>query len=322
MKILTKLIAGRDSGSMDSSYIKMGGKELRTVKKVSDLTGISVRTLHYYDEIGLLKPSGITESGYRLYDDRALEVLQQILFFKELDIPLKEIKEILESPHFDKTQALKNHKKLLVLKRNRLNDLIELVDETLKGANTLSFKEFDMSEYFDALEDFKDNHSEEVTKYWGSLDNFNEFLENTKSKETEVASMAIKQYGSIEKYTEAMKKNLNNFSATMEQMEEVKDHMDVYKKKSEELFQKLTIDLTKEPDSAEIQQVIEEIVLMVNTMNQNIDMGENYWGLMAEWYATSDVMIEVTDKLYGAGASKFIGAALQFYLKQQEVAAS
>jgi DNA-binding transcriptional MerR regulator len=80
--------------SIDSSKIKVGGAAMKTIKQVSDLTGISVRMLHYYDKIGLLKPSNFTDAGYRLYDDEALETLQQILFFKELDIPLKEVKEI------------------------------------------------------------------------------------------------------------------------------------------------------------------------------------------------------------------------------------
>ena len=71
---------------------------MRTVKEISELTGISVRTLHYYDEIGLLKPTQKSDAGYRLYDDRALEILQQILFFREFDIPLKEIKAVLENP--------------------------------------------------------------------------------------------------------------------------------------------------------------------------------------------------------------------------------
>ena len=70
---------------------------MRTVKEISDLTGISVRTLHYYDEIGLLKPTDKSEAGYRLYDDKALETLQQILFFREFDIPLKEIKAVMEN---------------------------------------------------------------------------------------------------------------------------------------------------------------------------------------------------------------------------------
>ena len=92
---------------------------MKTVKQVSDLTGLTVRMLHHYDKIGLFKPSKISESGYRLYSDEDLEILQQILFFKELDFPLKEIKAIIESPSFDRKKALVNHKDLLILKRNR-----------------------------------------------------------------------------------------------------------------------------------------------------------------------------------------------------------
>lgn len=137
---------------------------MRTVKQVSDLTGISVRALHYYDEIGLLKPSEITETGYRLYDDEALKTLQQILFFKELDIPLKEIKDIMSSPYFNKMQALENQKKLLILKRKRLNGLIDLINKTLKGEGTMDFREFDMSEYYNVLEEFKTEHEDKVIK--------------------------------------------------------------------------------------------------------------------------------------------------------------
>ena len=97
---------------------------MRTVKQVSELTGISVRMLHYYDEIGLLKPSEVSEVGYRLYNEEALMILQQILFYKELDIPLKEVKKIMYSPQYNKMQALENQKKLLVLKINKLKDLI------------------------------------------------------------------------------------------------------------------------------------------------------------------------------------------------------
>ena len=75
---------------------------MKTVKEISKITGISIRTLRYYDEIGLLKPARVTEAGYRLYDDRELEKLQEILFYKELEIPLSEIKKIMENPKYDK----------------------------------------------------------------------------------------------------------------------------------------------------------------------------------------------------------------------------
>ena len=87
---------------------------MRTVKEISDLTGISVRTLHYYDEIGLLKPTDKSEAGYRLYDDKALETLQQILFFREFDIPLKEIKAVMENPALERNQILKMQRKMLI----------------------------------------------------------------------------------------------------------------------------------------------------------------------------------------------------------------
>lgn len=90
---------------------------MRTVNEVSKLTGVSIRTLHYYDTIGLLKPTDVTESGYRLYDDIALERLQSILLFRELGFPLKEIKVILDSPDFDRSKALEQQITLLEMKR-------------------------------------------------------------------------------------------------------------------------------------------------------------------------------------------------------------
>lgn len=93
---------------------------MMTVKQVSTLTGVSVRTLQFYDEIGLFQPTEMTEAGYRLYDEHALEVLQQILFFKELDFTLKEIKAIMENPQFNKAAVFKKQRELIQLKRDRL----------------------------------------------------------------------------------------------------------------------------------------------------------------------------------------------------------
>ena len=112
---------------------------IKTVKQVSELTGISVRTLQYYDEIGLLAPTKLTDSGYRLYDDAALGTLQQILFFKELDFSLKEIKAIIENPAFDKTEAYKQQKQLLETKRKRLGQNDSSVGKIRKGGNVYEF---------------------------------------------------------------------------------------------------------------------------------------------------------------------------------------
>ena len=97
---------------------------MMTVKEVSKLTGVSIRTLQYYDKIGLLKPAEYTESGYRLYDDTALEMLQQILLFKELEFPLKEIREIISRPDFDRNKALEQQIALLTMKKEHLENLI------------------------------------------------------------------------------------------------------------------------------------------------------------------------------------------------------
>ncbi|MBZ9626290.1 MerR family transcriptional regulator [Clostridium sp. FP2] len=291
---------------------------MKTIKQVSDLTGISVRMLHYYDKIGLLKPSNFTDAGYRLYDDESLETLQQILFFKELDIPLKEVKEIMASAHFDKMQALKSHEKLLILKRNRLNDLIELVNKTLKGENTMSFKEFDMSEYYNALEEFKTEHKDIIIKSYGSIDKYNEFIETCKSKEAEIAKMAIKQYGNIEKYVKAMKKNFNSDMFIKEEQfnEFKKDCLEDKHPKLKELYKKLASDLSKDPSSKGIQQIAKEIT---NTAKKDyeifkMDNGDDYWYSMVQIYLVYPKWIEEVDKKYGNGASKFIGEALKNYL--------
>lgn len=143
---------------------------MRTVKQVSVLTGVSVRTLQFYDEIGLFKPTQVTDTGYRLYDDASLEILQQILFFKELDFTLKEIKIIMDNPQFDKVEAFKKQKALIQMKRDRLNGLLSLLEELEKGEKIMSFTEFDMSNYFQALDEFKKTHIDEIVKRFGGID--------------------------------------------------------------------------------------------------------------------------------------------------------
>jgi DNA-binding transcriptional MerR regulator len=261
---------------------------MRTVKQVSDLTGISVRMLHYYDEIGLLKPSEVTDAGYRLYDDEALMILQQIMFYKELDIPLKEVKKIMQSSNYDKTKSLENQKKLLILKCDRINNMIELINKTLIGENEMSFKEFDMREYFNALEDFKKDYKDKIIKNYGGMEKYDELIEKCKSKEDEIAKMAIKQYCSIEKYVEAMKKNFGSEVYTIaEQYDEFKkDVLEDKHPKLKELYRKLVSDLRKDPSSKEIQQIAEEIKNIAKRDYEifNLDEENKYWYSMVQIY--------------------------------------
>lgn len=115
-----------------------------TVKKVSGLSGVSVRTLHYYDEIGLLKPTSYGENGYRYYEEDQLLKLQQILFFRELDFSLSDIQAILESNHFNRIEALRAHRQLLKQKVDRMNELMKTIDKTidhLKGEYSMADQE-------------------------------------------------------------------------------------------------------------------------------------------------------------------------------------
>lgn len=163
---------------------------MKTVNEVSKLTGVSVRTLHHYDEIGLLKPTSTTEAGYRLYDDTALERLQHILLFRELQFPLKDIKEILDSPSFDRNKALEQQIELLTMKKEHLDNLILFAHGIkLLGVKYMDFSAFDtkkMNEY-----------AAQAKESWGKTEAYKEFEEkrkgwteeNEKNMEVEVMSM-------------------------------------------------------------------------------------------------------------------------------------
>ncbi|WP_025028907.1 MerR family transcriptional regulator [Caldalkalibacillus mannanilyticus] len=148
------------------------------VKEVAELAGISVRTLHHYDRIGLLKPDTVNSSGYRLYSDQDLEKLQQILFFKELGFSLQETKKILENPHFDRKQAFQTHLELLKKKRNRLEEMILSVTKTIQSIEggvhmdkKEMFRAFDMSEV--------EKYAEEISKRYGNSEAYRESQEKT-----------------------------------------------------------------------------------------------------------------------------------------------
>lgn len=146
------------------------------VSEVAKLTGVTVRTLHYYDKIGLLKPSRVTDAGYRLYSPADLEILQQILFFRELDFPLSDIRRILANPAYDRETALQNHRQLLLQKRSHIDGLISLVDKTLKGEKDMSFQQFDTSE----MENARKQYAAEAKQRWGATDAYAEYGEKTK----------------------------------------------------------------------------------------------------------------------------------------------
>ena len=147
---------------------------MKTVKEVSDLTGISVRTLHYYDEIGLFKPTEVSDAGYRLYDDEALAKLQQILIFRELDLPLADIRIIMDHPDVDYTSILEKQRELLVLKRERLDRIISSIDDMLKGDQNMDFTVFDETEikmmFADMLANMNEAQRQIFIDHYGSIE--------------------------------------------------------------------------------------------------------------------------------------------------------
>ena len=157
---------------------------MKTVKEVSCLTGVSVRTLHHYDAIGLLKPTKITEAGYRLYDGAALQRLQAILFFRELEFSLQEIKAILDAPNFDPVDALESQIRLLELRRTHLDGLIFHARQIQKtGVIELNFKPFDKTQM--------DAYAAEAKAKWGQTDAYKEYAAKKASANSPDAMMAL-----------------------------------------------------------------------------------------------------------------------------------
>ena len=148
-----------------------------SVSQAARLAGVSVRTLRWYDQIGLLKPTEVTPAGYRLYDGEAMAVLQQILFYRELDVPLEQIGRILSAPDHDRAEALKKHRSLLLMKRRRLDDMLRLVDETIGGNIMYDERPKPTQADWDAV---KDQYAREAAQRWGNTEAFLESREKHK----------------------------------------------------------------------------------------------------------------------------------------------
>lgn len=154
--------------------------ELRTVHEVSKLTGVSIRTLQYYDKIGLFSPAKYSEAGYRLYDDESLSQLQLILLFRELEFPLKDIKGILDSPDFDRNKALTQQIKILEMKKEHLENLILMARgmkmmgvKHMENKNKTDFTAFDTTKI--------DEYAEQAKASWASTPQWKEYEEKSKN---------------------------------------------------------------------------------------------------------------------------------------------
>ena len=158
-----------------------------SVSEAAKRAGVSVRTLRWYDEIGLLKPSETTPAGYRFYDETAMASLQQILFYRELDVPLEQIGRILNAPDNDRTEALQKHRTLLMMKRRRLDDMLRLVDETIGGIAMYDERPKPTQADWEAV---KGQYAREAAERWGNTEAFLESREKhtdyTPEKEAQI----------------------------------------------------------------------------------------------------------------------------------------
>lgn len=274
---------------------------MKTVKDMSEITGISIRTLRYYDEIGLLKPTQLTEAGYRLYDNKALEKLQQIMFFRELEIPLMDIKDIMDNPKYDKQQALLTQKSLLEHKRNRLNGIIELISDVAKGVNTMSFERFNENDAKDIIANMQKEMSEEqfkdfIEKYGnGSIKNYEDILSNA-LKNDKVSADMLRWYGSKEKVIESSK--------PIKDMEELRlEHDEIYKK------------LARMKDSGDSEEENGLVIRLADSYKKmlNLDNARTFLIDLAKEYLANDKLSKSQDSQYGEGSTKYIAQTIQRY---------
>ena len=281
---------------------------MKTVKEISDLTGISVRTLHYYDEIGLLKPTKKSDAGYRLYDDKALETLQQILFFREFDIPLKEIKAIMENPVLERNQILQMQRKMLVAKKERMERLINSIDDILKGENKMDFAIFSKTEveelFQTMIEHMPENMKNLAVKEFGSIGEWKKhYMEVVASEEMQKSyAKVVEWYGGKDNFL-----SIANNPVRAEVAES-------YNKRIETILQKLIAKKECDVDAFEVKEVVEEFGLVMKQFTQVI----NEEGLMLAHvqYYRNEKIKPIIDEKYGKGASEFFAQAIEAFYKK------
>ena len=265
---------------------------MMTIKEMSELTGVSARALRYYDEIGLFHPNGRSEAGYRLYDEKELEVLRQILYFRELDIPLRTIKEIIENPALDRKSILQTQKKMLISEKERLERLIDSIDVALKGANTMDFTVSAM------LEHMPDEIRDTAIKEFGSVEEWRAHYLNAVSSEEVQKQYAkiVEWYGGKEAY----------FDTVMNPLSE--DVRKSYKRRIDKVLDNLSKKQTQDINSFEIRELIGEYGFVLKQLLQMKDE-KNMMLAQAETYL--DVRVAaVTDERYGDGFSDFLNRAI------------
>ena len=280
---------------------------MRTVKEISNITGISVRTLHYYDEIGLLKPTDKSDAGYRLYDDKALEQLQQILFFREFDIPLKEIKAVMENPALDRNHILKMQREMLLTKIKRMEHLVASIDDILNGGNKMDFAIFnktEMDEMFQAMtEHMPEEIKQKAINEFGGLHQWHEhYIQAISSDDMQKRyRKMLEWFGGKEKYLATVKNPVS------------KEVVASYQKRMDAILEKLAGKRECSVDSFEVKKIIGEYGFVMKQLYQLQDESGMMLSL-AKTYRREEVK-KATDEKYGDGAAQFFMQAIEAFYK-------
>lgn len=276
---------------------------MKTVKEVSEITGVSIRTLRYYDEIGLLRPTAFTEAGYRLYDNKAIERLQEIIFFRELEIPLVDIRGILDHPDYDREQTLMMQKVLLERKRNRLNGIIELITDIMKGDNAMSFEAYSDEEVQKMVDHVfscipKEN-LEEQAKLYGGMEKYREYLVSGFQNEQALADI-FRWYGGKEKAMEAVLQSTGKAENFEKQQDESAEIYRQFMKAKETGDEELAADAVER-----LAGNYKELFMLDNARNILLDL--------AKEYLQNGKLAEANDGQFGEGCSEYVAWAIQKY---------
>ena len=281
---------------------------MKTVKEVSEFTGISVRTLHYYDEIGLFKPTEVNDAGYRLYDDKAIDKLGQIIVFKELDLSLADIKLIMDNPDLDSNSVLAKQRKMLCLKKQRIERIIAGIDEMLKGDN-MDFAVFDETElkamFKDMLENMNDSQKRIIIDCYGSVEEWERHLIESASDEKTQQNFAkmLEWYGSKDAVKVAMKSAPKSEVFTS------------YQKRMGDIQRRIADKKGTDVNSFEIRQLVGEYDFVSKQLYQIKDPKALLLDI-AKGYQENEELAKGIDSVYGDGAAKYIGEAIEaFYIR-------
>lgn len=277
---------------------------MMTIKEMSEVSGVSARTLRYYEEIELFSPAGRSEAGYRLYDKKTLEALRHILYFREMDIPLNTIKEIINNPALDKNYILKMQKKMLEAERNRLNQLIDSIEAALKGAE-MDFTVFTREESVELFEAMLTHIPKEMRdaaiKEFGTLGQWREHYLDAVSKEKVQRQYAkvVEWYGEKEPSADCAAKPF---------IEKIRES---YQSRIEKIYERLNQRRVLDVNSFEIRELIGEYGFVTKQLYQ---LKEEKGMMLGQAESLMEKKTqEVMDEKYGAGFAAFLAGAIKAF---------